>query len=192
MELALSQRWSLRDFGSLQLLWDSLSGEYIPVYGLGAVLDGGPWGLDVSSGSAELVQIDGEGTDVRRFNPEELASVNVRTSEDGQIMIADKREVVGATSLPLREWLHSCRCQGDDRALVIQIQGYVAFECVYRWEAVPQLCGDKPVCLWMDFKRLVSFVLGKNAVDRTFKYVEYLRGHLDKLGLDKSHVTYSA
>ena len=87
------KRWLLRDFGTLQFLWDGLSGEYIQIHGEGAVRDDGPWSFDVSSGSPKLVHVkDGSGDGVR-LDPEELASLKVRASEDGQTEVCDARSV---------------------------------------------------------------------------------------------------
>ena len=186
----LHKRWSLRDFGSLQFLWDALSGEYIKVYGPGAVRDDGPWSLDVSSGRAELVRFAGGGEDVLRLDPEELASVKVRPSEGGKLMVVDECQF-GRQSLPLRDWLDSSRRKAESKALVLPVQGYSEFECVCSWEAVPHLCGDKPVCIWMDFKWLLTFVFGKKAVRFTWRYAANLSAHLQKLGLDESHIEES-
>lgn len=192
MEGPLLNRWSLRDFGSLQFLWDSFSGEYIKVYGPGAVRDDGPWSLDMSSGKAELLCIAGGGEDAVRVDPGELASVKVRPSEGGQLKVADEREVVGRQWLPLCDWLDNSRGKAESKALALPVQGHSAFECVCLWEAVPQLCGDKPVCIWMDFKWLLDYVFGKKAVDSTWRYATYLSDYLQKLGLDASHLTDSA
>ena len=123
----LHKRWSLRDFGSLQFLRDALSGEYIKVYGPGAVRDDGPWSLDVSSGRAELVRFAGGGEDVLRRDPEELVSVKVRPSEGGKLMVVDECQF-GRQSLPLRDWLDSSRRKAESKALVLPVQGYSEFD----------------------------------------------------------------
>ena len=187
----LCKRWCLRDFGSLQFLWDAFSGEYIKVYGVGAVLADGPWKLDVSSGRAELVQINGDKPeDLIRLDPEELASVKVFPSENGQIMVVDKRE--GTSPKLWQAWLDSSAGKGESKAVTCTVQGFEAFECVCFWPAVPQLCGDKPVCVWVDFKWLLTYVYGKAAAGRAWKYAKMLKDYLGKLGLDESHVEDSA
>ena len=141
------------------------AGEYIKVYGVGAVLADGPWKLDVSSGRAELVQINGDKPeDLIRLDPEELASVKVFPSENGQIMVVDKRE--GTSPKLWQAWLDSSAGKGESKAVTCTVQGFEAFECVCFWPAVPQLCGDKPVCVWVDFKWLLTYVYGKAAAGR--------------------------
>jgi hypothetical protein len=187
----LTQRWSLRDFGSLQFLWDSFSGEYVQVYGPEAVRHDGPWKLEVFSGKAELVRIAEEGEAALRLDPEELAALKVR-SEGGKLMVADERDVFRRQTAPLRQWLDSSRCKSECKALVLPVDGFKPFECVCSWEAVPHICGDKPVCIWMDFKWLVDFVFGKKATDKTWSFAGNLLKHVGKLGLDESHVQESA
>ena len=188
----LAKRWSLRDFGTLQFLWDSFSGEYIQIHGPEAVRDDGPWRLDVSNGSAELVSCEGEGQDVVRFDPAELAALRVRVSEDGEIMVCDNREVGQSQFSPLHSWLDDNKCKQEHKALVLPVQGYEPFKCVFTWEAVPCYCGDKPVCLWADFKWLLSYVFGKKTVSHAWRYAGYLSALLEKIGLSETHVDDSA
>ena len=192
MAMDFTKRWSLRDFGSLQFLWDGLSGEYIQVYGSGAVVDSGPWSLDVSDGSAKLVQIIEEGEHPVVLKPEELASVRVRSSPHGEVFVVDERDADTRQSLPLQAWLRSCACNQKSMALKLPVDGHAAFEGVFHWEAAPAFCGGKPVCLWVDFKWLVNYVYGKGSVDHIWRCAKSLKSYVEKLGLDESHVEDSA
>ena len=191
MAMDFTKRWSLRDFGSLQFLWDGLSGEYIQVYGSGAVVDIGPWSLDVSGGSARLVQVIDEG-DPALLKPEDLASVRVRSSPHGEAFVVDERDAGDHKSLPLRAWRQNCACKQTSVALKLPVDGHAAFEGVFHWEAAPRFCGDKPVCLWVDFKWLIDYVYGKNSVDSTWSLAKSLKSYVERLGLDESHVEESA
>lgn len=195
MDALLRKRWSLLDFGSLQFLWDCISGEYIKVYGAGAIRVGGPWRLAVSNGSGkvELLPIDdGEGG-AMKLDPEELASVKVRRSEgDGKLMVVDKRQAMRPHEMPLGDWRDDNACNEESKGIVLEVTDFPLFECVCTWLAVPQLCGDKPVCMWLDFPWFVNYVYGKEAVDFVFRYAGYLKEYLQKLGLHESHISESA
>jgi hypothetical protein len=182
----------LRDFGSLQFLWDSFSGEYIKVHGSEAVTEDGPWQLVLSENSAKLVSIDSENGDSVRLDPEQVASLVAHVNADGKLVVGDKGEVDKLKFVPLHSWLGANKSSVVSKALVLHVHGYAPFKCVFSWEEVPFYCGDKPVSLWVDFAWLLGFVFGKKCVNLAWRYAGYLSGYLQKLGLDESHVSESA
>jgi hypothetical protein len=189
---ALVRRWSLRDFGNLQFLWDSFSGEYIKVHGPGAVTEDGPWQLVQSENCSELVSIGCEEDDCARLGPEEVASLRAHVNGDGELMVGDRDEVDKSKYVPLHAWLEANKLNVVCKALVLPIKGYAPLKSVFSWETVPYHCGDKPVSLWMDFTWLLGFVFGKKCVTLAYRYAGYLSSYLQKLGLDASHVSDSA
>lgn len=188
MAMDYAKRWSLRDFGTLQFLWDALSGEYIQVYGPTAAINmRGPWDLDVSGDKPALVQLAGEGEIGVVLDPDELASVKVHTGPLGDVTVSDSRDD-GQRKLSLAAWIKNNKGKQHLRALKLPVDGLEDFEGLGHWELSPALCGDKPVSLWFDFKWLVNYVYGKAAVDNVWKLARALQDRLEKFGLHESHV----
>ena len=66
------------------------------------------------------------------------------------------------------------------------------FKCEFYWESVPQMCGDQAVSLWLSFRWLLDFTMGKQGVDRAWRYAKFLQSYLESLGLADTHVVNSA
>ena len=54
------------------------------------------------------------------------------------------------------------------------------------------MCGDRPVSLWVGFKWLLDFTMGKIGVDKAWRHANALRQLLETLGLAATHVCISA
>jgi hypothetical protein len=117
------QRWSLRDFGTIQFLWDALSGEYIKVYGRGAVRHNGPWKLVVSEDGSELVSLAGEGGGVARLDPEEVASFRIHLNVQGELMVGHREEDDKSKLMPLHTWQDANALNIEYKALVLPVDG---------------------------------------------------------------------
>ena len=90
---ALANRWVLRDFGTLQFLWDSFSGLYFKVFGPGAVSEGGPWRLEADEGRPELVSLEEGGDGACTLFPECLSRLKVVVDEtSGEVLVESRSE----------------------------------------------------------------------------------------------------
>ena len=187
--IAMEGRWSLRDFGCMQFLWDCVSGEYIKVFGRGAVTEQGPWELFPSEGGEFLRSVCAEADTATVVDPAKLASLQITTNGDGKLLVVPRADADGNEyRVPLDVWQKQSRSQMEWTGLVFPLDGYPSFKCEFHWENVPRMCGDQAVSLWVSWKWLVDFVLGKKAVAKSWRYAQYLEAHLEGLGLATTHV----
>lgn len=194
----LADRCSLLDFGTLQLLWDRVAGEYRKVFGRDACAEHGPWQLQQEDGKHVLVSFADDSGKEWVLEPEYLLKVQVRQFEEEGI---NKVEVVHlsaeaetlAAPEPLSEWCDNQRSLAlRSTVLRIDVPGNAPFVNEYYWEHLPRTCGDKPVMLWMNLKWLLEYLRGKDKVDRTAKSAQEFRLQMQKVGLDPSHIRYPA
>ena len=192
MAMDCAKRFSLRDFGSLQFLWDALSGEYIEVYGPTASMNmRSPAMWSWCGDKPKLVErVEEEDEIGRTFDPEELASIKVHTGPLGDVTVSDSRDDSEHKS-SLDAWTKNNKGKHNLRALKLEVEGLEDFEGWGHWELSPASCGDKPVSLWFDFKWLVNYVYGKKAVDDVWTFARALKYSLQKYELDESHVVDS-
>ena len=189
MAMDCAKRFSLRDFGTLQFLWDALSGEYIQLYGPTASMNlSRPAMWSWCGDKPKLVElVDDEDEIGVTLDPEEIASVKVETGPLGDVTVSDSRDDSDHKS-SLGAWTKNNKGKLHLRALKLSVEGFEDFEGWGHWELSPASCGDKPVSLWFDFKWLVNYVYGKKAVDNVWQSVKALRATLEKYELDDSHV----
>ena len=189
--IAMEGRWSLRDFGCMQFLWDGVSGEYIKVFGRGAVTDQGPWELFPSEGGELLRSVCAEADPATVVDPAKLASLQITTNGDGELVVPRADADDNVKLIPLAVWRKQNSSESETKVLVFPVDGYPSFKCEFYWEKVPRMCGDQPVSLWVSWKWLVDFILGKKAVAKAWRYAQYLETHLESLGLAATHVVRS-
>lgn len=190
---ALANRWVLRDFGTLQFLWDSFSGLYFKVFGPGAVSEGGPWRLEADEGRPELVSLEEGGDGACTLFPECLSRLKVVVDEtSGEVLVESRSETDQENFESLDVWRDLRKDTVVSQALEVPVEGQPAFKSVFYWETVPTYCGDKPVSLWLSFSWLLDYVLGKDAPTFVWRYAATHEKYLLSLGLDESHVANSA
>lgn len=185
----MERRWRLRDFGSLQFIWDALTGVFTMVYGQRSVVENGPWELVQRDNHAELVSLDcKENGDRETLLPDQFSSWEAKVIAVNEVVIGPHSASM-SQFVPLSVWhdLHSAIY--DSQAIKLPVNGYTApFQAVFTWRAVPAKCDDKPVILWIDFTWLLTWVYGKKGCDRAHRHVQALKDYLESIVLDESHV----
>jgi hypothetical protein len=185
----LLDRCCLLDFGSLQLLWDRITGEYVKVFGRGACLEGGPWELVQEDDKSELISVEAADGGMCRVATEGLLKVRLSKVEGKEDMVKVSEDGREEAEHLFSGWcaerrLRSLQC----RVLSIDVPGQDVFMSEYYCSDMPRLCGDKPVMLWMNLKCLVEAARGKEWVSRLTRLGEDLSRLLKKQGLHHSHV----
>ena len=188
----MERRWCLRDFGSLQFIWDALTGVFTMVYGQRSVVQNGPWELVQRDNHAELVSLDcKDNGDRETLHPDQFSSWEAKVIAVNEVFIGPRSASMDKF-VPLSVWRDQHIASYDCHGLKLPVSGYAApFQAVFTWRAIPAKCGDKPVSLWIDFTWLLSWVYGKKGCDMAWRHVQSLKGYLDSVGLDESHVADS-
>ena len=188
----MENRWSLRDFGSIQFVWDSISGEYIKVHGQDAVTDEGPWELVCSEGGARLRSLSDEADPPAVIDPTKFAGLQIVVDGDGEVLVAGQDGECIDPPKYLSVWQQQNRSQVRSSVLIVPLNDGSQFKCEFYWETVPQMCGDQAVSLWLSFGWLLDFTIGKEGVDKAWRYASCLQTYLESLGLAATHVVKSA
>lgn len=185
----LFQRWHLHDYGTLQFLWDSCTGESIEVYGPNQVRDGGPWCFESEEDSL-LVSVEAD-LDELQLDPDEVSRYQIRSDENHILEIVEKDDPLRSFT-SLSEWKALGRRTFEHKALRLHVAGHEPFNAAFTWQRAPTYCGDKPVKLWMHFGWLIDYVFGKTGADVIYVYAKNHKRYLEKMKLDPSHVQHSA
>ena len=176
----------------MQFVWDRISGEYIKVHGRDAVTDEGPWELVRSEGGARLRSLSDEADPPAVLDPSKLAGLQIVVDGDGEVLVAGQEGKCREPPIPLSVWQQQSRSQVRSNVLMFPVNDGSQFKCEFYWETVPQMCGDQAVSLWLSFRWLLDFTMGKQGVDRAWRYANILQSYLESLGLAATHVVNSA
>ena len=156
-------RWRFWDFGSVQFVQDTLSGESLRAYGPGAAFTDGPFKFVTFGDKPVLLGLDGDDEHCALHVLDE-AMVNVFTIEGhGEVeeeVYKVSQRCGDKPARPLRD-LQIERCI---RHLEIAVEGCAPFKASFAWHSAPSLCGDKPVSLWMYSPWLVESRMGRGAL----------------------------
>ena len=185
------ERWRFWDFGSLQFVQDTLSGELVVVHGNGAVFGDGPFKFAVDDdGRPVVVGLEGDDDHCALHLVDEKMANDITFQWDVQT----------------KEWHHyvKSRCgekpalrltdlQGDNQCfrLVCEVEGGTPFKAEFSRFAAPEWVGECTVQLWLHLPWLVEYVEGKDAHRRRTRTVELLRASLQRMGLSPLHVVDS-
>ena len=182
------QRWCLRDYGTLQYLWDTLAWTGFLIHERGAEGDRGPWELVDREGDAHLQRIREDEGVMEELNPLDVPGVHVvDVDATGDLVVKARFGDEPAEFVRLQTWQNQSRLKKTMKFLNIPLADSTTFGCEFTWTEYPLQCGDKPVSVWMSFPKVVEYVMGKNAMSRCRKLVKQLWRVLDSHGLAREH-----
>ena len=179
-------RWRLWDFGSVQFVQDTVSGESLRAHGDGAAFTDGPFRLSWCGDKPVLVGLEGDEDHCALHRVDE-AMVNVITIEEhGEFKEEIYKVSQRCGDKPARP-LRDLQIEKSMKNLEIGVEGCAPFKASFAWYSAPSLCGDKPVSVWLAFPWLVEYTMGRAAVPRLWRKAEALQTALKVRGFSSQH-----
>ena len=138
--------WRFWEYGSIQLVENRVTGEFLKVHGPDALFGDGPFQMSNCEGRPTLVGL--YGTDLQRalHVADEHVSMRLhlnygeKPGDDSIVsMDADKRR----KTLRLTDLKESA----DAVAMIIEVAGFQPFKSEWIWYVAPSFCGDEQVNL---------------------------------------------
>ena len=187
---ASSGRWRFWDFGCLQFVQNTLTGELVIVHGKNAVFGDGPFKFALfDDGRPVVVGLEGGDDDCALHLVDEVMAKLVTLEPDvkGQWHHMVKSR---CGEKPARALIH-IQDEKEVLHLVCEVPGHASFKSQFTRYAAPEMVGECVVQLWLHFEWLVEYVDGKAAQRRKTRLVEKLRSSLKRHGLSHLHVVDS-
>lgn len=179
-------RWRFWDFGSVQFVQDSLSGQSLRAHGPGAAFTYGPFRFVSYGDKPVLVGIDG-GDEHRALHSVDEAMANVVAIEEDSQSQGEVHKVSercgGNPSRPLRDLQLEKRL----KVLEIAVEGCTHFKARFTRCSAPSLCGDQPVSIWMYFSWIVEYTMGRGALANVWLKSEAFQRALKARGFSPQH-----
>ena len=187
----VGDRWRFYDFGTLQYVCDTWSGETFKVFGSSSMFaDEGPFYFEVEDGRPKLVPLEGVGDGVTHFLDEHSSwDVSTMQTDDGQLQTMIQHKTCGDKPGVLIDAMQREKCS---KALLIPLGcQFKPFKARCFLYGAPTLLGDIHVSVRFDFPWLVAYIFGPANIKRCHQYAQWLRRSVEELGWASEHVTDS-